>query len=61
MVARRLRPGVLEDLGLRSAVAALANDFTTATRLPVDMAVDPGCPRSTRTPSRCSTASPRRA
>ncbi|HEY7814271.1 MAG TPA: sensor histidine kinase [Nakamurella sp.] len=44
MVARRLRPGVLEDLGLRSAVAALANDFTTATRLPVDVAVDPRLP-----------------
>lgn len=27
-VARRLRPGVLEDLGLLSALAALATDFT---------------------------------
>ena len=44
MVARRLRPGVLEDLGLRSAVAALAGDFTAATRLPVDVAVDPRLP-----------------
>lgn len=43
-VARRLRPGVLEDLGLRSAMAALASDFTTATRLPVDMVLDPRLP-----------------
>ncbi|WP_231930460.1 HAMP domain-containing sensor histidine kinase [Friedmanniella luteola] len=28
-VARRLRPGVLQDLGLVSALAALASDFTT--------------------------------
>lgn len=28
-VARRLRPGVLEDLGLRSALAALATDFSS--------------------------------
>ncbi len=44
MVARRLRPGVLEDLGLASAVAALANDFARAGRLVVDVAVDPGLP-----------------
>lgn len=43
-VARRLRPGVLEDLGLRSAMAALASDFTAASRVPVDMAVDPRLP-----------------
>jgi two-component system, NarL family, sensor histidine kinase UhpB len=30
-VARRLRPGVLEDLGLLSALAALATDFTLLT------------------------------
>lgn len=30
MVARRLRPGVLEDLGLRSALTALAADFNGA-------------------------------
>ena len=30
-VARRLRPGVLEDLGLRSALAALTSDFTQHT------------------------------
>jgi two-component system, NarL family, sensor histidine kinase UhpB len=34
-VARRLRPGVLEDLGLVSAVTALTTDFTDATRVPV--------------------------
>lgn len=28
-VARRLRPGVLEDLGLHNALAALATDFST--------------------------------
>ena len=31
-VARELRPGVLEDLGLLSALAALATDFTAARR-----------------------------
>jgi two-component system sensor histidine kinase UhpB len=44
MVARRLRPGVLEDLGLRSAVAALATDVTRAGGLPVDVTVDPRLP-----------------
>lgn len=44
MVARRLRPGVLEDLGLRSALAALATDFTAAAGLPVDLTVDPRLP-----------------
>jgi two-component system sensor histidine kinase UhpB len=29
-IARRLRPGVLEELGLASALRALANEFTTA-------------------------------
>ena len=29
-IARRLRPGVLEELGLRSALRALATEFTTA-------------------------------
>ena len=37
-VARRLRPGVLEDLGLRSAVTALATDFTAGQRRAGDVA-----------------------
>ncbi len=44
MVARRLRPGVLEDLGLRSAVTALATDVTDASGLPIDLEVDPRLP-----------------
>ncbi|AXK32440.1 HAMP domain-containing protein [Streptomyces armeniacus] len=32
-LARRLRPGVLEDLGLTSALASLADDFATHTGL----------------------------
>jgi two-component system sensor histidine kinase UhpB len=44
MVARRLRPGVLEDLGLRSAVTALATDVTAASGLPIDLDVDPRLP-----------------
>jgi two-component system sensor histidine kinase UhpB len=32
-VARRLRPGVLDDLGLTAALNALVTDFTTASRL----------------------------
>jgi two-component system, NarL family, sensor histidine kinase UhpB len=34
-VARRLRPGVLEDLGLRSAIASLATEFAASTDLTV--------------------------
>jgi two-component system sensor histidine kinase UhpB len=34
-VARRLRPGVLEDLGLQSALSALVTEFTDATGVPV--------------------------
>jgi two-component system, NarL family, sensor histidine kinase UhpB len=34
-VARRLRPGVLDDLGLLSAMNALATDFTDASQTPV--------------------------
>lgn len=34
-VARRLRPGVLEDLGLLSAMRALATDFSRASEVPV--------------------------
>jgi len=34
-IARRLRPGVLEDLGLSSALTALASDFSRHTGIPV--------------------------
>ncbi|WP_214371365.1 histidine kinase [Pseudonocardia sp. H11422] len=34
-VARRLRPGVLDDLGLLSAMSALATDFSEASEVPV--------------------------
>jgi len=42
-VARRLRPGVLEDLGLHSALAALATEFS-ARGLPVRRVFSPGLP-----------------
>ncbi|SDE79021.1 sensor histidine kinase [Pseudonocardia oroxyli] len=40
-VARRLRPDVLEDLGLASALAALAAEFTEAAGVPVLRTGDP--------------------
>ncbi|GGO77603.1 sensor histidine kinase [Nocardioides deserti] len=43
-VARRLRPGVLEDLGLLSALAALANDFTALGRGHLTRTTSPGLP-----------------
>ncbi|MFJ2029927.1 histidine kinase [Streptosporangium sp. NPDC087985] len=43
-VARRLRPGVLEDLGLVSALSALATDFSQASGIPVIRRLDPGLP-----------------
>jgi two-component system sensor histidine kinase UhpB len=43
-LARRLRPGVLEDLGLVSALTSLAGDFATHTGLTVDRAVDADLP-----------------
>ena len=43
-VARRLRPGVLEDLGLVSALNALAADFTGTSGTPVERALAPGLP-----------------
>jgi two-component system, NarL family, sensor histidine kinase UhpB len=46
-VARRLRPGVLQDLGLTSAMSALAADFTDATRRPVNRHIDPRLPNLT--------------
>lgn len=44
MVARRLRPGVLEDLGLSSALNALATDFTAASGIPVTPRLDQQLP-----------------
>jgi two-component system sensor histidine kinase UhpB len=43
-VARRLRPGVLEDLGLLSALAALATDFSANTGVHVRRGFSPGLP-----------------
>jgi two-component system sensor histidine kinase UhpB len=43
-VARRLRPGVLEDLGLHSAMNALVADVVEASRLPVARHLDPHLP-----------------
>ncbi len=43
-VARRLRPGVLDDLGLVSAVDALAADVAEASGVPVTVEVDPDLP-----------------
>lgn len=43
-IARRLRPGVLEDLGLLSALTALATEFSTHTELAVRRRFEPGLP-----------------
>lgn len=43
-VARRLRPGVLEDLGLQSALNALSSDFSQSSGVPVTRRVDPALP-----------------
>jgi two-component system sensor histidine kinase UhpB len=43
-VARQLRPGVLEDLGLHSALTGLATDFTTASGVAVQRTFSPGLP-----------------
>jgi two-component system sensor histidine kinase UhpB len=43
-VARRLRPGVLDDLGLISAMNALATDFTQASEVPVTRRLDQQLP-----------------
>ncbi|WP_046777356.1 HAMP domain-containing sensor histidine kinase [Streptomyces yangpuensis] len=42
-IARRLRPGVLEELGLHSALRSLAAEFTTP-RLSVSALITPGLP-----------------
>ncbi|GII95903.1 sensor histidine kinase [Sinosporangium siamense] len=44
-VARRLRPGVLEDLGLQSALSALSSDFSQVIGVPVTRKVDPALPK----------------
>ena len=43
-VARQLRPGVLEDLGLPSALASLTNDFAEHSGASVRRGVAPGLP-----------------
>ena len=43
-VARRLRPGVLEDLGLISAMNALAADFSQASQVPITRRLDQRLP-----------------
>ena len=47
-VARRLRPGELEDLGLLSALAALATDFSTHTGSHVHRQLAAGLPALSR-------------
>jgi two-component system sensor histidine kinase UhpB len=44
-VARRLRPGVLDDLGLLSALAALTTDLAARTHVNVTRGFAPGLPR----------------
>lgn len=46
-VARRLRPGVLDDLGLLSALAAACTDFTTHSGIHVRRGFSPGLPALT--------------
>jgi two-component system sensor histidine kinase UhpB len=43
-VARQLRPGVLDDLGLTSALASLTNDFAGRSPASVRRSVAPGLP-----------------
>jgi two-component system sensor histidine kinase UhpB len=43
-VARRLRPGVLDDLGLESSLHALADEFSRMTGTPVRRSFDPDLP-----------------
>jgi two-component system, NarL family, sensor histidine kinase UhpB len=47
-VARRLRPGVLDDLGLLSALAALATEFSTHSGVPVRRGFARGLPQMTQ-------------
>jgi two-component system, NarL family, sensor histidine kinase UhpB len=43
-VARRLRPGVLEDLGLQSALSALCSGFSEVTKAQITRKIDPDLP-----------------
>ena len=43
-MARELRPGVLDDLGLVSALAALTNDFSAHSTASVRRGSPPACP-----------------
>ncbi|HWM32995.1 MAG TPA: histidine kinase [Pseudolysinimonas sp.] len=43
-VAHRLRPGVLADLGLQSALASLGSEFSRSSGIPVTREVDPDLP-----------------
>jgi two-component system sensor histidine kinase UhpB len=45
-IARQLRPEALEDLGLQSALAALAAAFGEQAKLRIDRRVEPGLPLS---------------
>ena len=47
-VARRLRPGVLDDLGLASAISALTSEFTQAAGIGVTRRLDDRIPPLTR-------------
>lgn len=48
LIARRLRPGVLEDLGLHSALAALTTEFSAHTGVSVHRSLEQGLPPLTR-------------
>lgn len=43
-VARRLRPGVLKDLGLHSALSSLSNEFSKVSGIPVTRKIDTDLP-----------------
>jgi two-component system sensor histidine kinase UhpB len=47
-IARELRPEALDDLGLQSALAALADRFARQARLEIDLHVDHELPRLSR-------------
>jgi two-component system, NarL family, sensor histidine kinase UhpB len=46
-IARRLRPEALDDLGLRSALAALTNDIARRTGVSIERRLAPGLPALT--------------
>jgi two-component system sensor histidine kinase UhpB len=45
-IVRQLRPEALEELGLHSAMAALATAFAQQARIPIDRRLEPGLPLS---------------